>query len=368
MNARPLRLLLVIAALAAALYWLGIAPRVRAQRELSQEASAHRRVAVHTIRAEPAKAASTLMLPGNLEAFTDTAIYARTTGYVARWNADLGDQVKAGATLAVIDAPEVDQELNQARANLEQAKANLELARISAERWTSLAKQNAVAQQDVDTRQADYRARQADVAASTANVQRLEQLKSFEIVTAPFDGVVSARNVDVGNLVGPNSNAELFHLTQSRILRVYVDVPQAFVRDIKKGLPVTVTVPEFPQSKFTGQVTRLAGALNVASRTLRTEVQLPNDDRQLLAGMYCELHFSLQPSAATLIIPSNDVIIRAAGTLVAVVTPTHTIHLQPVKLGRDFGTRIEILDGLASGAEVVENPSDSLAEGAEVAN
>jgi len=357
---------IVLLVVLGAIYGLGVAPRMRAQHELAERAADNAKVLVRSYVAKLGQASLPLLLPGNLQAWEDTAIYARTNGYVAKWNVDLGDHVKAGQLLAVIDSPEVDQELNQARANLEQAKANLELARVTSQRWKTLVAQNAVSQQDSDSKQADEQARRADATAASANVQRLEQLKAFENVVAPFDGVISARNIDVGNLVSPGGGRELFHLTQSNTLRVYVDVPQTNAGEMQPGLPAEITIPEYPQKTFPGKVVRVAGALDAASRTLRTEVEIPNPTGRLLAGTYCEIHFSLEASGTTLIVPSNDVIIRGDGVMVAVIKSDRRIHLQPVKLGRDFGTQIEILDGLQAGTEIVQNPSDSLREGAQI--
>jgi membrane fusion protein (multidrug efflux system) len=365
MKSRVLWILTLVAALWA-IYGLGVAPRVRAQRDLATRAAESGRVIVRQYLVKRGEAKLSLLLPGNLQAFADTAIYARTTGYVARWNVDLGDRVTAGQLLAVIDSPEIDQQLNQARANLEQAQANQALARTTSQRWKTLVAQNAVSQQEADAKQADQQARLADASAAAANVQRLEQLKGFEKVTAPFDGVISARNVDVGNLVSPGAGKELFHLTQGKILRVYVDVPQTYAGQIRPGLPAEISIPEYPRQSFSGKVVRAAGALDAASRTLRTEVQIPNPDGKLLAGTFCEIHFSLAPSKNTLLVPSNDVIVRGEGTLVALIGADHRIRLTPVKLGRDFGTELEILDGIEAGAHLVENPSDALREGEEV--
>jgi RND family efflux transporter MFP subunit len=366
MKSRSLFWIITVAVVLGAIYGLGIAPRVRAQHELAERARENGLTTVRSVVVTANRVGVPLVLPANLQAFADTALYARTNGYVQKWLVDLGDHVTAGQLLAVIDSPEIDQELNQADANLQQAKANLELAKITSQRWKTLVTQNAVSQQDADSKLADEQARLADETAASANVQRLQQLKAFERVTAPFAGVISARNIDVGNLVSPGGGAELFHLTQSKTLRVYVDVPQAYVASMKENLPVEITVPEFPRETFRGKVARVSGALNAESRTLRVEVQLPNPDGRLYAGMYCELHFLLTPSATTVIVPSNDVIIRGDGMMVAVVTSDHRIHLQPVKLGRDFGVQIEILDGLQPGTHIVENPSDALREGAQV--
>jgi len=365
MKSRSLLLVFVLA-VAAAVYFLGIAPRRREDRVLQARAAGTERPAVNVLVAAAGSATTEVVLPGTLQAFADTAIYARTSGYLASWRVDLGDQVKAGEVLATIDSPEVNQELSQARANLAQAKANLELARVSAERWKTLGAQDAVAAQDVDTKQAEFSARQADAAAAAANVERLQQLQGFETVVAPFAGVVTARNVNVGNLISPGAAPELFHISQNQTLRVYVNVPQTYVADVKLGLPVDVLLAEFPAHVFPGKIVRFAGALDASSRTLQTEVQIPNADGRLLPGMYCQLRLRLTLSSPAVLIPSNDVIIRAAGNLVAVVTDQNTIHFQPVKLGRDFGTRIEILDGLAVGTHCVDNPNDALTEGGEV--
>jgi len=359
-------LLLAVFAVVAAVYFLGIAPRRRDDQTLTARAAGTDRLSVNVMIAAPGSATNELQLPGTLQAFADTGIYARTSGYLASWKVDIGDRVEAGQTLATIDSPEVNQELFQARANLEQAKANLELARVSAARWKTLGAQDAVAAQDVDTKQAEFSARKADTDAAEANVERLQQLQGFETIVAPFAGVITARNVNVGNLISPGAAPELFHLSQNQILRAYVSVPQTYVADVKVGLAVGVTLAEFPTKIFTGKIVRFAGALDAPSRTLLTEVQIPNPDGQLYPGMYCQLRLRLTTLAPVILIPSNNVIIRGAGNLVVIVTDQNTLHFQPVKLGRDFGTQIEILDGLKAGAHVVDNPNDALSEGASV--
>jgi RND family efflux transporter MFP subunit len=365
--------IVLVLVIGASVYVFGVRPRLQSAAELTAVAVGKPRVDVTVARR--ANAVDNLLLPGTLQAFVDTAIRARTNGYIAKWLADIGDRVKAGQTLAIIESPEVDRELNQARASLEQAQANLELARVTAERWKTLGLQNAVAKQDIDQKNADYEARQADVAAAKANVERLEQLKGFETVAAPFDGVISTRNVDIGTLINAGSGPELFHLSQSDTLRAYLDVPQRYVADIRVGVPVDVEIAEFPQERFPGKVARFAGAMDAASRTLQVEVEIPNHDGRLFAGMFCEVRLHLTAANPPVLIPSNDAIIRSAGTLVAVVTDRNTIHLQAVKLGRDFGAQIEVLDGLPENARIVENPTDTLSEGqavepvpAEIAN
>jgi RND family efflux transporter MFP subunit len=313
--------------------------------------------------AEPSSMATGLELPAALQAFQDTPIYARTTGYILKWLADIGDRVKSGQTLAVIDGPDLDQQLNQARANLGQAKANLEIARISADRWKELGAQHAVAQQDVDQKTADFAARNADVSAAQANVDRLTQLKDYQNVTAPYDGVVTARNAQVGALISPGAGVEIYHIAQTDVLRIYANVPQRYVRSISPGLPVEVLIPEFPNETFHGKVVRFAGALDNASRTLLTEVQIPNADGKLFPGMFGQVRFKLAGVEPAILLPSDAAIIRAEGTLVATIDTGNRIRLVHVRLGRDFGTEIEILGGIARGTRVVSNPRDSLTDG-----
>lgn len=365
---KPARILLIVIPLALALiFFAGILPRLRASAALEGRAAASARPVVGVIVAEVSSAPADVTLPAAIEALQDTPIYARTTGYIAKWTADIGDRVKAGQVLAVIDGPDLDQELNQARATLAQAKANLELARISADRWKELGAQNAVAQQDVDQKSADFAAGQAGVVAAQANVERLTQLKDFQQVTAPYDGVVSARNAQVGALINAGAGVEIFHIAETDVLRVFVNVPQSYVRSIHKGLGADVLVPEFPGRVFHGEVARYAGSLDSASRTLLTEVRLANPKGELFAGMFGEVRFSFKAAQPAILLPSNAAIINSTGTLVATVNPAgNTIHFEHVKLGRDFGAQIEIIDGLAPGTHVVSKPSDSLVEGMEI--
>jgi len=346
----------------------GLLPRFRAAAALEARAAGMAHPVVNVVVAAARTTPTVFTLPASIEAFQDTPIYARTTGYIARWTPDIGDHVRAGQVMAVIDGPDLDQELNQARAALEQARANLEIARISAERWKDLGSQNAVAQQDVDQKAADFAAGKAAVVAAQANVDRLSQLKEFQQVTAPYDGVVTARNAQVGQLITANlsSGIEIFHIAETDVLRVFVSVPQAYVRSVKEGLPVDVLVPEFPGRSFTGTVARFAGALDSASRTLLTEVHLPNPKGELFAGMFGQARFSIPSSQSTILLPSNAAVFNANGTQVATVDDSNRIRLIQVKFGRDFGTQIEIIDGLSAGVRVVANPSDALTDGLEV--
>lgn len=307
-----------------------------------------------------------LRLPAALQAFQDTPIYARTTGYIQKWFFDIGDHVKAGETLAVIDAPDLDQQLNQAKANLGQTQANLALAKVSAERWKSLGAQHAVAQQDVDTKVADYDARLADMKAAQANVDRLAELKAYQNVTAPYDGVVSSRNAQIGALITAGTTSEIYHIAQTDVLRVYANVPQSYIRAITPGLAVQILVPEFPGAPFIGKVARYAGALDPVSRTLLVEIQIPNTEGKLFPGMFCEVVFKVLPPDPAIIIPSNAIMVRADGTLVATLDDANRVHLAHVQVGRDFGTQVEIFKGLNAGQRIVSNPTDALTDDLEV--
>lgn len=365
MKSRLFAAILIVAAVGG-LYLAVLRPRLASARALAERARESARPAVSVTVARRSDAVRELVLPATLEALLDTPIRARTDGYISAWYADIGDAVKAGQVMATIAAPELDQQLSQARANLLQARANLALAKISAARWRELGGRNAVSQQEVDERMADEAVRRADVAAAEANVDRLEELQGFEAIAAPFDGVVSARTIDIGTLVSAGTGPELFHLVQSKVLRVYVNVPQSFAPELRQGLPAEVLVAEYPDRSFPGAVARMAGALDPASRTLLTEVEIPNPRRQLLPGMFCRVRFRARPARPPILIPSDDAIVRAAGTLVAQLTSEGRVHFQAVKLGRDFGTQIEVLDGLAEGTRVIDNPSDSLVEGQQV--
>jgi RND family efflux transporter MFP subunit len=359
-------LLIIVPVALAVVFFAGVLPRLRAAAQLEGRAASSANPVVGIVVASASSPPAEIVLPAAIEALQDTPIYARTTGYIAKWTADIGDRVKGGQVLAVIDGPDLDQELNQARATLAQAKANLELARISADRWKELGAQNAVAQQDVDQKVADFAAGQAGVVAAQAAVDRLAQLKDFQQVTAPYDGVVSARNAQVGALINAGAGVEIFHVAETDILRVFVSVPQAYVRSIHKGLEADVLVPEFPGRVFKGVVARFAGSLDSASRTLLTEVRLDNAKGELFPGMFGQVRFTFQAAQPAILLPSNAAIINASGTLVATVDASNRIRLVHVTLGRDFGSQVEVIGGLQVGAHVVAKPSDSLSEGLEV--
>ncbi|MGD0467951.1 MAG: efflux RND transporter periplasmic adaptor subunit [Terriglobales bacterium] len=324
-------------------------------------------VAVVQPQAEPGN--DELVLPGNLQAFIESPIFARTNGYLLRWYKDIGSKIQKGELLAAIDTPEVDQELSQARASREQIKAALALAKISADRWANLRKSDSVSQQEADQQASGYQQALANLAAADANVRRLEELESFKNVYAPFSGVLTRRNVDPGALINSGAGVagkELFDIARVDPLRVYVSVPQAYAPNMKVGMKATVTLQEFPGQKFLGTVARTADAIDPATRTLNTEVDVPNKDGKLLPGSFGQVHFATGTSIPRITIPVNAMLFRAEGPRVAVVDKDNTVHLHPISIGRDFGATLEILGGLDVSDQIIINPSDSLDEGQKV--
>jgi len=324
-------------------------------------------VAVVQPQAEPGN--DELVLPGNLQAFEESPIFARTNGYLLRWYKDIGSKIQKGELLAAIDTPEIDQELSQARASREQVRSALGLAKISADRWANLRKSDSVSQQEADQQASGYQQAQANLAAADANVRRLEQLESFKNVYAPFSGVLTRRNVDPGVLINSGAGLtgkELFDIARVDPIRVYVSVPQAYAPNMKAGMKATVTLQEFPGQKFTGTVARTADAIDPATRTLNTEVDVPNKDSKLLPGSFGQVHFATGTSVPRITIPVNAMLFRAEGPRVAIVDKDNTVHLHPISIGRDFGATLEILGGLEVSDRIIINPSDSLEEGQKV--
>ena len=356
----------VVVVIAAGLAF-GVIPRVRAQTKLneaSQEVT-HPTVTVTNV----SRLASTvqLSLPGDVRAFEETRIYARADGYLLRWHNDIGAKVQAGQMLAEIDTPELDQELNQSRASLAQAQANLTLARSSAERWQGLLKDRAVSQQEVDEKTSALAAREADVKAAEAAVGRLEKLSSFKKVRAPFAGTITRRYVDTGALIRAGGNASaLFDLAQTTTLRVQVNVPQAYLRDVAIGSSVQIQVAEYPDRRFDGKVLRTSGAFEPTTRTLLTEIEVPNSDGALFPGIHVDVQLALAQANPPLVIPATAVITRSEGLQVATVNDTDAIKLQKVQVGRDLGRTVEIVAGLNEGARIVTNPTDTLVDGTQV--
>ena len=356
-------------AVSAAVVLLAMLPRWRAHAAL-ERAARDQRPAVSTVSPERAGANAELTLPGSTQAIQETALYARTNGYVRRWLVDIGAKVEAGQLLAEIETPEVDQELNQARASREQAAANLELARATLKRWQDLRQNQVVSAQEFDEKRAGFNARQADFNAAQANLKRLQELQGFQKIVAPFAGIVTARNVENGALVSAGSfggqSAALFRIAQTDPLRIFVAVPQSYARSIGAGQAAAVRLREMPDQAFPAKVVRTSGAFDPASRTLLTELQVPNADGQLLPGMLAEIKFALPQDGRALLIPGNAVMIRVDGPKVMTVDAQHAIRLRRVKLGRDLSDKVEILAGLDAGDSLVANPNDALREGLEV--
>ena len=358
----PAIVLIVVAGLLAS----GIWSRVRTRKNLSAETAQVAVTSVSVVQPKPATPAQEIILPGNVQPFITSPIYSRTNGYLKKWYFDIGAHVKKGQLLAVIETPEVDQQLQQARSNLLTAKANLELASITKTRYQGLLKKNAVSQQDVDNAVGTYNANKAIVEADQAAVDQFEALVSFEKIYAPFDGVITARNTDIGDLInsGSNSNVktDLFHMAQPGTLRVYVNVPEEYSQGIKVGMPGDLVLAEFPGRKFQGKLVRTADAINVTTRTLLIEIDVDNPTGTLLTGSYAEVHLAVPTQASTFIIPVNTLIFRSEGLHVGVVEDGKVV-LSPVIAGHDFGNQIEVVSGVKAGDQIILNPPDSIVHG-----
>lgn len=359
--------------------------------EVHDQERALQRVEVITVRRSSSK--SGLSLPGNIQATTEAPVLARADGYVQHRLVDIGDRVHTGQLLARIEAPELDEQVRQAEANVEQAKAgldqalanlqqgksDLELAHVMAKRWANLIESGSVSEQENDQMQAQYRSKMAGVdaldkavnvqrsaiAAAEANVARLQKMQSYRLVTAPFDGVITLRNVDDGALVSSGSTL-LFRIAQTSTLRIYVTVPQTNASSIQIGAPAVLTVSNLPGRQFEGTIARTANALDPASRTLLVEVHVRNSSGELLPGMYAQVELTSSRKNPPLLIPSDALIMRSDGVQVAVVRPDHRVHVQKIEAGRDYGDRLEVLSGLQDGDTVIANPGDIVTEGAEV--
>jgi multidrug efflux system membrane fusion protein len=339
------------------------------ERALAKETERETVPTVAVVSPQSEKPDEDLVLPGSLQAYEESPIYARTSGYLVRWYKDIGSRVTKGELLAKIDTPEVDQELNQTRAARQQIVAQMELAKISADRWQNLRKTDSVSAQEADQYDSGYKQSQANQAAADANVRRLEQLEGFKDVYAPFSGVLTKRNVDPGALINAGAGAtgrELFDLARVDPLRVYTSVPQAYAPFIKVGAKTAVTLQEFPGQTFVGKVVRTAEAIDPATRTLLTEVDVPNKDGRLLPGSFGEVHFAVGSGVNKVTIPVNAMLFRAEGPRVAVVGRGGKVELRPINIGRDYGTTLEILGGVSPTDQIVINPADSLEDGQQV--
>jgi RND family efflux transporter MFP subunit len=360
--------LAILLIVAGAVVYKGISTRARAAADVKADTLDLAVPAVSLAQPKRGAPQEEIVLPGNIQAFIDAPIYARTNGYLKRWYVDIGGRVKNGQLLADIDTPELDQQLQQARADLATAKANYDLAQTTAARYEFLLKSDSVAKQDVDNAVGDAHAKKAMVDSATDNVKRLEQLQSFEKVYAPFDGVLTARNTDIGQLIGSGSGSgakELFHVAAIHTMRVYVNVPQNYSRAAVPGVQAYLTMPQFPGRRFPGKLVRTAEAIEQASRTLLVEVDVANPTGEILPGAYAEVHLRLPSATSTVVIPVTSLIFRSEGLRVGVVRNGHAA-LIPITLGRDFGTEVEVISGLDGSEKVITNPPDSLVEGQEV--
>jgi RND family efflux transporter MFP subunit len=360
----------VILAVVAAILISGIRSRFKAAANVRATTAQMAVPSVSVALPQRAAPAQEIILPGNVQPFISSPIYARTDGYLKKWYFDIGAHVRAGQLLATIQAPEIDEQLSQARSTLATAEANLKLAQITNERYQSMLQKHAVAQQDADNAAGTYSANKAIVDADTANVRHYEALVSFEKVYAPFDGVIIARNTDIGDLINAGSTStpktDLFHIAQTGTLRVYVSVPEEYWRGIKPGQTTAdIVFAEFPDKKFPGKVVRTSEAITGTTRTLLTEIDLPNPGNELLSGSYAEVHLNVAAQTPTLLIPVNALIFRSNHLQVGVVNGGKII-LTEITPGHDLGSEIEVVAGLKNDDQVVLNPPDSLVSGQEV--
>lgn len=391
-------LLLVLAVLIVAgiVFW-GINARIQTASAVKETTRELAIPAVAVIHPKPGVMKDEVVLPGNIQAFTDSPIYARSSGYLKQWNVDIGGHVKAGQVLATIEAPELDQQVQQAKAtiqqtqasldqaiaNQQQGKANEEIARVTAQRWQNLVTKGAVSKQENDQYQAQYQAQVANlnaleqaiaaarsnIVAAQANLGRLQEMQNYETVKAPFDGVITARNVDVGALINAGNGGaaqELFHLAATAKLRVYVNVPQADSRAATPGIKSYLTLSEFPGRHFPGELVRTAGAIDTATRTLLTEVDVDNASGELRPGAYAEVHLTIPEGSRSLILPVSALIFRSEGLRVGVVRDGNKAELVPVILGKDYGNEVEVVSGIGENDQVISNPPDSLSSGSTV--
>ena len=363
------RYLLIAAGVAVVLAAWGILSRLYARVLLERAAADAAIVTVATTHPSRGPGSDILVLPGTVQAFYEAPIYARTNGYLHAWYTDIGTSVKKGQLLAEIETPEVDQQLRQAEADLATARANYQLARTTNERWQGLLATESVSKQDADERAGDAAAKQAAEQSAAANLARLRELESFKRVIAPFDGVVTQRNTDVGALInaGESTGNALFRVADTHRLRIYVSVPQSYAGQVSQGASAGLVFADRPGRRYEASVSSTARALDASSRTLQVELQIDNASGELFPGSYAEVHFDLRGTGTTLLrVPVNSVLFRAQGLLVATVDSTNHAHLHPITQGRDFGREIEVLSGVEPGDTLIVNPPDSISEGLQV--
>jgi RND family efflux transporter MFP subunit len=361
-------MVVIALAVVAALVITGIVPRLRASRALAAETSRLAAPTVLVVQPKVGALSQEIVLPGNIEAFVDSPIFARTNGYLKRWYFDIGSHVRQGQLLAEIESPEIDHQLSQAQADLGTALANLHLSQITANRFSDLMKQDAVSQQDTDNAVSDLAARNTAVKSAQANVDRLRQLVAFEKVDAPFDGVVTARNTDIGQLIDSGASGgqarALFQMAAVNRLRVFINVPQIYSQAATPGLTADLTFAEFPGRSFPGKLVRTSRAIDPVSRTLNVEVDVDNAKGELFPGAYAEVHLKLKDGVRpTLIVPVSSLLFRREGLRIAVAKSDNTAQLLPITLGRDFGDVVEVTTGLTEQERVITNPPDSIISG-----
>ena len=365
------RLFMLLLTLAAALVVVGLFILLQRRSQYNALAEETEKLAIPTVSVthptmEPPE--EDLVLPSTLQAYVESPIYARTNGYLKKWYHDIGSHMQQGELLADIDTPEVDQQLLQARADLNTARANEKLSEITAKRYEELIKTDGVSKQEVDNAAGDYAAKVATVASADANVHRLEELESFKHIYAPFSGVITRRDIDIGNLInaGAGTGQELFYLAQTDPIRAYVSVPEMYAPSVHSGLAAFFELSQYPGQRFQGKVVRTADAIDQASRTLNTEVDVSNKNGQLLPGGYAQVHLLVGVKEARLQVPVNALLFRAEGLRAVVIDANHKAHLQQLTIGRDYGSALEVLQGLKGDDWIVLNPPDSLDEGMQV--
>jgi len=348
---------------------VGIASRFSESKALAKETEALAVPFVSVIHPKAEPAQEELVLPSTLQAYTESPIYARTNGYLKKWYKDIGSRVREGELLADIETPEVDQELLQSKAARDQASAQVEIAKSSAKRWENLQKMDAVAQQETDERNSGYVQAQANLAAADANVRRLQQMESFKHIYAPFAGVITQRNVDIGALINSGNtgaNRELFTIARTDPIRIYVSVPEVYAGKVRTGVHATIQLSSGSGQNFSGNVVRNAEAIDPGTRTLLTEIDVPNPKGELLPGSYAQVHFALRVPVPGLTIPVNAMLSRAEGARAAVVDSNGKVQLKSIVIGRDYGRDVEVLSGIQQSDLVILNPSDSLEDGQQV--
>lgn len=361
--------LIALAVVFGGIFARGIIDRLRASATLAKETDNLAVPVVSVVMPQRSAPSQEIVLPGNVQSYLSSSIFSRTNGYLKAWYFDIGAHVTKGQLMAEVETPELDQQLQQSRSNLSTAEANLKLAEITRNRYQELLKSNAVSQQDVDNAIGTFNANQAIVEANQANVKQLETLQSFEKIYAPFDGIVTARNTDVGDLINSGSNVnvktDLFHIAQPGVLRVYVNVPEEYSRVARPGLAATLSLAEFPGRVFPGKLVRTSDAIDLTTRTLTTEVDVDNPTGQLLTGSYAEVHFKVPGQVSTFTVPVETLLFRAEGLRIAVVKDGK-VQLVTVAPGHDFGNVIEIVSGLKGDESVIVSPPDSIVSGQQV--